>query len=351
MMRAITRGCRACACPSAAAVLSFAFTLALAACMLWAPAAWAAPGTVYSCQVQRSYAHPVTGQVEDAGGTSAQATGQAMVESCIDGAGMLEVADDGSVFLTIRMNLMDLTSNHAFQVQEWGSDGWSDPALGVTQTGSNDLGDTSDVCIQLPARESVVRVSLYVNQMGRDVVCFCYPGELAQGAPDGFVATMVTEPSQSGAPDAVEKEAPATAGAAEGVADDGAADGDAANGGTADAAGAADAAAAGDASTGDAPSAADGIEGAGLPSAQGLSLSTAPEGEAQVAQDTPSDAAQAAPAASAGANSPFEVAAAVVAAGIILMLAASAIVYWFRRNWNRIGAADPDDYSREYRHA
>lgn len=74
--------------------------------------AYAASGTVYSCTINRCYAHPVTGVIEDSGGESSYATGQGMVEGCVYSNGILEVSDDGAYYLTIRMSLMDYTSGH-----------------------------------------------------------------------------------------------------------------------------------------------------------------------------------------------------------------------------------------------
>ena len=82
--------------------------------------AYAASGTVYSCTINRCYAHPVTGVIEDSGGESSYATGQGMVEGCVYSNGILEVSDDGAYYLTIRMSLMDYTSGHSFQVQNVG---------------------------------------------------------------------------------------------------------------------------------------------------------------------------------------------------------------------------------------
>ena len=87
--------------------------------------AYAASGTVYSCTINRCYAHPVTGVIEDSGGESSYATGQGMVEGCVYSNGILEVSDDGAYYLTIRMSLMDYTSGHSFQVQNVGDSGWS----------------------------------------------------------------------------------------------------------------------------------------------------------------------------------------------------------------------------------
>ena len=40
---------------------------------------YAESGTVYSCSINRSYSHPVSGVIEDSGGESSYATGQGMV--------------------------------------------------------------------------------------------------------------------------------------------------------------------------------------------------------------------------------------------------------------------------------
>ena len=64
--------------------------------------AQAAAGTVYTCKINPSYAHPVTGEIEDAGGSSSTATGQGMVEGALGSSGILEVTDSGEYYLTIR---------------------------------------------------------------------------------------------------------------------------------------------------------------------------------------------------------------------------------------------------------
>ena len=53
--------------------------------------AYAASGTVYSCAINRCYAHPVTGVIEDSGGESSYATGQGMVEGAVYGSGLMEL--------------------------------------------------------------------------------------------------------------------------------------------------------------------------------------------------------------------------------------------------------------------
>ena len=119
--------------------------------------AYAASGTVYSCTINRCYAHPVTGVIEDSGGESSYATGQGMVEGCVYSNGILEVTDDGAYYLTIRMSLMDYTSGHSFQVQNVGDSGWSTPSeIGITGNGSDSNGTTADVCMRVPSENYIV---------------------------------------------------------------------------------------------------------------------------------------------------------------------------------------------------
>ena len=129
-------------------------------------------GTVYSCQIIPSYKHPVTGSVEDSGGESSYATGQGMVESVMGTSGMLEETGDGACYLTTRMSLMDMTSKHAFWVQKRGESRWKPVSATVTQNGTDKNGKTSDFCFSVPDKDSIVKVSMYVEPMGRNVVFY-----------------------------------------------------------------------------------------------------------------------------------------------------------------------------------
>jgi LPXTG-motif cell wall-anchored protein len=157
----------------------------------------AASGTVYTCQVSPEYRHPVTGVIEDAGGESGYATGQGVVGSCVASTGILEVTDQGSYYLTVRLGMMDYTSNHSFWVQTVGESSWSSPAVGVTGSGTDSNGSTLDVCIQVPSENSIVRCSMYVDVMGREVVYYFYPSNYTAGNQTNMTATMVTESSGS----------------------------------------------------------------------------------------------------------------------------------------------------------
>ena len=109
----------------------------------------AASGSIYSCQIARTYEHPVTGKVEDSGGSSSKATGQGMVESAVSSKGLLEVTDSGEYYLTFRMSLADYTSKYSFSVQKRGVSGFQSQSVTQTATGKDDNGTTKDLRIKL----------------------------------------------------------------------------------------------------------------------------------------------------------------------------------------------------------
>ncbi len=152
-------------------------------------------GNVYTCKINPSYAHPVTGDVEDSGGKSSMATGQGMVEGVVGATGMLEVTDSGKYYLTIRMSLIDFTSKQSFKVQKRGATSWSETNMGITSQGKDSNGTTADICIEIPDKDSIVRGTMYVEPMGRDVIYYFSASDFKEGKPDDMKATMVTEKS------------------------------------------------------------------------------------------------------------------------------------------------------------
>lgn len=155
-------------------------------------------GAVYSCTINRSYGNPVTGEVEDSGGESSYATGQGMVESAVYSQGLMEVTDSGNYYLTLRLSLLDYTSGHTFAVQNVGDSGWMDTATAVTANGSDGSGSTADVCMQVPSENCIVRISMYVSPMGRDAVFYVYPTNYSEGNSVGMNPYFVTESGDSG---------------------------------------------------------------------------------------------------------------------------------------------------------
>lgn len=308
--------------------------------------AYAASGTVYSCAINRCYAHPVTGVIEDSGGESSYATGQGMVEGCVYSNGILEVTDDGAYYLTIRMSLMDYTSGHSFQVQNVGDSGWSTPSeIGITGNGSDSNGTTADVCMRVPSENCVVRGSMYVEPMGRDVIFYLYPSNYSEGNNTDMNATMVTAASgtdnsqASGSSSLQSSTGSQTSGNASlqsGTGNDKNSNSDSDN------------AEESESETGSAPklqssitqaaapASSSGTDSSTLNSAEGLSLSTAQDAsDKENVSDT--DAAQ------TSGSSAFQIGLAVTVAGLILIAVAAGIVYFFRRNWRRWGGGEDDE--------
>jgi len=310
-------------------------------------------GTVYTCTINRSYSHPVTGEIEDSGGEAAYATGQGMVESCVYPTGILEVTDSGEYYLTFKLSLMDVTSNQTFYVQNIGDSGWSEPAsMGQTGSGSDGSGSTADVCVQVPSENCIVRVSLYVEPMERDVIFYFYPSDYYEGNDTDMSPAIVTEASVS---DTSNDDQSASQGS---------------NGSASDGSqiAAASLPAALNAKSGTSENKQETVAvkeketekaketekeqetkkqaetsaktesvnpSSALDSAKGLSLSTASEDTASsknVSENTNS-----------AGNKVFEIAAAVTISGIILMITAAVIIYFFRRNWRRWGGGEDDD--------
>lgn len=181
-------------------------------------------GSIYTCTVTRCYSHPVTGVIEDSGGEASYATGQGMVESVVGTTGMLEVTDSGNYYLTVRLGMMDYTTGHSFVVQNVGDSSWMSTTTEQTATGSDSNGTTADFRIQVPSESCVVRCSMNVTPMGRDVIFYFYPGSYTEGNSSGMTAGKVTEAAAVGSAATADSNATvenqtATSGAASTMAD------------------------------------------------------------------------------------------------------------------------------------
>ena len=301
----------------------------------------AASGNVYTCAVHPCYVHPVTGVIEDSGGEASYATGQGMVDGVVYPTGILELTDSGEYYLTVRFSLMDQTSGHSFWVQNVGDSGWSAPAAGVTGSGTDGNGTTADICIQVPSENCVVRVSMYVDPMGRDVIFYLYPSDYTAGNSTDMNATIVTASSGSGEATAGSTASGSgSAGAASAGSGISGLPGASVQSGQGSSASGSSDTEAGDSST-EAPALSSSIDKAAQPTAstdtelndaQGLSLSTGADASEE-AEET----------GSSGGSSSFAIGAVVTVSGLILMGAAAVIVYFFRKNWKRWGGGYDDD--------
>lgn len=301
----------------------------------------AASGNVYTCVVHPCYAHPVTGEIEDSGGEASYATGQGMVDGVVYPTGILELTDSGEYYLTVRFSLMDQTSGHSFWVQNVGDTGWAAPAVGVTGNGTDGNGTTADICIQVPSENCVVRISMYVNPMGRDVIFYLYPSDYTAGNNTDMNATIVTAASGSGGTTAGSTASGSgSAGAAGAGSGTSGLSGASLQSGLGSSASGSSDTGSGDSGT-EAPALSSSIDEAAQPApstdtelsdAQGLSLSTAAD-VSEKAEET----------GSSGKNSAFAIGAAVTVSGLILMGTAAVIIYFFRKNWKRWGGGYDDD--------
>ena len=156
---------------------------------------FAESGSIYNCSITTSYTHPVTGVIEDSGGEASAATGQGMAESAVGTQGILEVTDSGKYYLTVRFSLMDYASGHDISVQNVGDSTWSSTSVTTTATGADGSGSTEDACIEVPSESCIVRCSMYVEPMGRNVIFYFYPGDYQPGNQTDFKAVNVTETS------------------------------------------------------------------------------------------------------------------------------------------------------------
>ena len=312
----------------------------------------AASGNIYTCVIHPCYAHPVTGVIEDSGGEASYATGQGMVDGAVYTTGILELTDSGEYYLTIRMSLMDYTSNHSFWVQNVGDSGWSSPAIGVTGNGTDDNGATADICMQVPSENCVVRGSMYVEPMGRDVLFYLYPSDYTAGNNTNMNATIVTEASGSGGT--------STYSGSGSTSTESGTSGSGSTNTQSESTGNGNASLSGSSLQSDsellssdssdtepvdnsteAPALSSSIDEAAQPTpstdaelsdAQGLSLSTAAD-TVEEAEDM----------AGSSGGSAFAIGAAVTVSGLILMGTAAVIVYFFRKNWRRWGGGYDDD--------
>lgn len=306
--------------------------------------AYAESGTIYSCTINRSYSNPVTGEVEDAGGEGSYATGQGMVEGCVYGSGMLEVTDSGNYYLTVRLGLIDYTSNQSFSVQNVGDSGWMSTSTAITGNGSDSNGTTADLCIQVPSENCIVRGSMYVSPMGRDVIFYFYPGNYSEGNSVGMNPAFVTE--ASGSTQTETQSVSETVPSADQQSTDTSVQEESRE--TSLAADTADTQTEENSSTARlsgnglqeavTPGAQSTEETAGdeeLNSAQGLSLSTEEEVEDE-------DGELSLPG-SGTIRSILVLTVSITVAGLILMLVAALLIWFFRKNWRRWGGEDDDD--------
>lgn len=160
--------------------------LALAASMISVPV-FAASNGIYIAMATPHYRHPVTGVIEDAGGDSSAVLGQSMTESATYRRALVEVDSAGQTYITVRLQLMDNIENPVFQV-----DG---AAVNATLMQEDYTNNTADYRMRVGSENSVIRCSMYVVAMGRQVVFYITVSNLQAGSGD-FVTSITVDPQQ-----------------------------------------------------------------------------------------------------------------------------------------------------------
>ena len=289
-------------------------------------------GKVYSCNIVPCYRHPVTNKVEDAGSESSYATGQGMVESVLKTSGMLEQTDNGQCYLTMRVGLIDYTSDHKFYVQKRGAASWQQVSPTVTKKGSDSNGKTADYCISLSDKNSIVKVSMYVRPMGRNVVFYAYAKNFKSGNVSGMAVTHVSANASSDTrTDNTKTSDSDLSGDASGLENDSTA----LIGNTLS-----------DVNTE--------LSESGLSDAQGLSLSTESKENGSDVSETAEAASDGNSTQTAGGNNSksedmtmakwvIVLTISITLSGLVLIAAGAGVTYYFRRNWRRWGEEMEDD--------
>lgn len=157
----------------------------------------AASGKFGGCSISRNYRHPVTGIIEDSGGESGYATGQGMVESIGYSYGLVEKTVDGKVYVTVRLTMQNMISNVSFKSQTRGGSGWSALGTSITNNGSDGNGTTKDYCIRVASQNSIIKCSMYVEPMGRQVIFFLSPSGFSEGNNNGMAVTHISKSEEN----------------------------------------------------------------------------------------------------------------------------------------------------------
>lgn len=150
----------------------------------------AAANGIYIAKATSHYKHPITGNIEDSGGSSSAVLGQSMTESATYHKALVEVDTAGNTYITVRLQLMDNIQNPQFQV-----DGIPVTA-DITQEnfGAMSEDNTADFRMQVNSENSIIRCSMYVVPMGRDVIFYITVSDLQIGNEDFVPYVEVVAP-------------------------------------------------------------------------------------------------------------------------------------------------------------
>ena len=166
---------------------SMVVMLALVAGITAIPA-YAASNGIYTATATPHYRNPLTGKIEDSGGEDSEVLGQSMTESATYTKALVEVDSNGNTYITVRLKLMDNIQNPTFMVD--GS------TVSVSLMQEDYSANTADYRMKVASENSVIRCSMYVVPMGRDVIFFITVSNLNSGSGD-FVTSISVNNNKS----------------------------------------------------------------------------------------------------------------------------------------------------------
>lgn len=144
---------------------------------------------IYIAKATPHYKHPITGVIEDSGGEGSAVLGQSMTESALYNKALVEVDNAGTTYITVRLKLMDNIEDPEFEI-----DGNS---VSATLMQEDYTENTADYRMKVPSEKSVIKCSMYVVPMGRQVKFFITVSDLTSGSGDFITSVTVDKPAST----------------------------------------------------------------------------------------------------------------------------------------------------------
>lgn len=149
---------------------------------------YAVSNGIYTATATPLYKHPKTGVIEDSGGSNSAVLGQSMTESATDTHALVEADSDGTTYITIRLKLMDNITNPTFRVD--------DNDVSATLMQEDYTYNTADYRMRVNNENSIIRCSMHVVPMGRNVIFYITVSDLQSGSGD-FVTSITVNNQQN----------------------------------------------------------------------------------------------------------------------------------------------------------
>lgn len=150
---------------------------------------YAVSNGIYTATATPHYKHPKTGVIEDSGGSNSAVLGQSMTESATDTHALVEADSDGAVYVTVRLKLMDNITNPTFRVD--------DKDVSATLMQEDYTYNTADYRMRVNSENSIIRCSMYVVPMGRNVIFYITVSNLQSGSGDFVTSITVNNQQQN----------------------------------------------------------------------------------------------------------------------------------------------------------